>query len=203
MRLILVRHGETRWNHENRVVGHTQIGLNINGRQQAARLTGALKDERVSAIYSSTLRRARETAAAIARGHGMGVVTDDALKEVDAGELEGLTFEEVMERYDDFLQEWMKDNPSLRMPGGESMIELQQRAWPAVERIVGEHPDGVVILVSHSLAILSIISGALGMRPSNFRRLRMSLASISVLNFGERGASLVLFNDTCHLESGD
>jgi len=203
MRLILVRHGETRWNHENRVVGHTQIGLNINGRQQAARLTGALKDERVSAIYSSTLRRARETAAAIARGHGLGVVTDDALKEVDAGELEGLTFEEVMKRYDDFLQEWMKDNPSLRMPGGESMIELQQRAWPAVERIVGEHPDGVVILVSHSLAILSIISGALGMRPSNFRRLRMSLASISVLNFGERGASLVLFNDTCHLESGD
>jgi len=136
MRLILVRHGETRWNRENRVVGHTEIALNNNGRKQVARLTRALKDEKVSAIYSSPLRRARETAAAIARGHGLEVVTDDALKEVDAGELEGLTFEEVMERYSDFLQEWMKDNPSLRMPGGESMTELQQRTWPAAERIV-------------------------------------------------------------------
>ena len=202
MRLILVRHGETRWNKENRVVGHTGIALNKNGRQQAARLTHALKDKRVSAIYSSPLRRARQTAGAIARAQGLDVVTDDALKEVDAGELEGLTLEEVMERYGDFLQEWVKDNPSLRMPGGESMIELQQRTWPAVEGIVGEHPDGVVILVSHSLAILSIISRALGMKPSNFRRLRLSLASISELNFGERGASLVRFNDTCHLENG-
>ncbi|TEU02634.1 MAG: histidine phosphatase family protein [Dehalococcoidia bacterium] len=202
MRLILVRHGETRWNQENRVVGHTGIALNKNGRKQVARLALALKYEKVSAIYSSPLRRARETAAAIARGHRLEVVTDDALKEVDAGELEGLTFEEVMERYGDFLQEWMKDNPSLRMPGGESMTELQERTWPAAERIVREHPDGVIILVSHSLAILSIISRALGMRLSNFRRLRLSVASISILDFGERGVSLVLFNDTCHLESG-
>ncbi len=202
MRLILVRHGETRWNRENRVLGQTEIALNKTGRKQAARLARALKDENVSAIYSSPLRRARETADEIARGHGLEVVTDDALKEVDAGELDGLTYEEITERYGDFLEEWMKDNPSLRMPGGESMTELQERTWPVVERIVREHPEGVVILVGHSLATLSIISRVLGMSLSNFRRLRLSVGSISILNFGERGTSLVLFNDTCHLEGG-
>lgn len=201
MKLILVRHGETRWNHENRILGHTGIALNKTGREQAARLAVALKDEKVSAIYSSPLRRARQTAEEIARHHGLEVVTDEALKEIDAGELDGLTFEELTERYGDFFKEWMLDDPSLRMPGGESKTELQQRTWPAVERIVREHPDGVVILVSHSLAIVSIISRALGMSLSNFRRLRLSVGSISILNFGERSASLVLFNDTCHLEN--
>jgi len=199
MRLILVRHGETRWNQENRVLGHTEIELNEKGRKQAERLALALKDETLAAIYSSPLRRARETAEEIARFHGLEVVTDDGLKEVDAGELDGLTFQEMMERYGDFLKEWVKDEPSLRMPGGESIAELQQRTWPAVERMVRDHPDGIVILVSHAFAILSIICKAIGLSLSHFRRLRLSTASISILNFGGRGTSLVLFNDTCHL----
>lgn len=195
-----MRHGETRWNQENRVLGHTEIELNKKGREQAERLALALKDEKVAAIYSSPLRRARETAEEIARFHQVKVVTDDDLKELDAGELNGLTFQETMERYGEFLKEWIKDIPSLSMPGGESMAELQERTWPAVERIVRDHPDGVVILVSHSFAIVSIISRALGMSLSNFGRLRLSVASISILNFGAQGISLVLFNDTCHLK---
>lgn len=202
MKLILVRHGETRWNRENRVVGHTGIALDSNGRRQVELLARKLENVGVSAIYSSPLKRARQTAAAIARIHRLRVRDDDAFKEMDAGELEGLTFSEVMESYGDFFEDWMKGNPSLRMPGGESMIELQQRTWPAVERIVEENTDRVVILVSHSLAILSIIVGALGMDPTNFRRLRLGIASISILNFGDHSASLVLFNDTCHLERG-
>lgn len=196
-----MRHGETRWNQENRVLGHTEIELNEKGRKQAERLALRLKDETVAAIYSSPLRRARETAEEIARFHGLEVVTEDGLKEVDAGELDGLTFKEMMERYGDFLKEWLKDDPSLKMPGGESIAELQQRTWPAVGRMVRDHPDGVVILVSHAFAILSIICKAIGLSLSHFRRLRLSTASISILNFGERGTSLALFNDTCHLFS--
>ena len=202
MKLILVRHGETRWNRENRVVGHTGIALDSNGRRQVELLARKLENDSVSAIYSSPLRRARETAAAIARIHRLRVIKDDAFKEMDAGELEGLTFGEVMERYGDLFKDWMRGDSSLRMPGGESMTELQQRTWPAVERIVGENTDRVVILVSHSLAISSIIASALGMAPYNFRRLRLGVASISILNFGDHGASLALFNDTCHLERG-
>jgi len=92
MKLILVRHGETRWNRENRVVGHTGIALDSNGRRQVELLARKLENDSVSAIYSSPLIRARETAAAIARIHRLRVIKDDALKEIDAGELEGLTF---------------------------------------------------------------------------------------------------------------
>jgi probable phosphoglycerate mutase len=176
------------------------MALNSNGRKQVGLLAQALKDKEVSCIYSSPLKRARETADTIASAHGLNVVTVDALKEVDAGELEGLTFNEVVERYGVFFQEWIKDTPSLKIPGGESITDLRERTWPAVQRIVSEHPGEAVIAVSHNLAILSIISRALGMNISDFRRLRLSVASISVLDFGEHFASLALFNDTCHLE---
>ncbi len=203
MRLILVRHGETLWNRENRILGHTEIELTEKGRRQAERLALAIKDKRATAIYTSPLRRARETTDEIARFHRLEVIPDDALKELDAGELDGLTFDEVMKRYGDFLKQWLEDIPSLRMPGGESLAELNERAWSAVERIVNHHPDGEVILVSHSFVLMSIISRALGMSLSNSRRLRLTVASISILDFGQRGISLLQFNDTCHLQGID
>ncbi|MFQ5925510.1 MAG: histidine phosphatase family protein [Dehalococcoidia bacterium] len=201
MRLILVRHGETQWNRESRVLGHTEIELNEEGRKQAESVALALKEEKVAAIRSSPLRRAQETAEAIARFHQVGVEADDAFKEMDAGELDGLTYEEMRERYGDFLREWIGDASALRMPGGESLAEVQQRAWQGVEGIIDRHSEGVVIVVSHNFAILCIICRALGLDLSQFRRLRLNVASISTLNFGGRGIQLELFNDTCHLEA--
>ena len=202
MRLILVRHGETMWNRENRILGHTDVDLNEKGRKQAERLGVALKDEEVTAIYSSSLRRARETANEIVRYHNLEVIADDAFMELDAGDLDGLTFEEVMKRYGEFLKEWANDASSLKVPGGESIAEVQRRAWSAVNKLVDIHADETVIVVSHSLAIQSMINKALEMNLSNLRRLRLDLASISILNFGKNGISLLLYNDTCHLENG-
>ncbi len=202
MKLILVRHGETMWNRENRILGHTDIELNEKGQKQAKRLGVALKDEEVSAIYSSSLRRARETANEIARLHDLEVIADDAFMELDAGELDGLTFEEVMKRYGKFLEEWANDASSLKVPGGESIAEVQRRAWSAVEKLANIHASETVFVVSHSLTIQSIINKALEMDLSNLRRLRLDLASISILNFGKSGITLLLYNDTCHLENG-
>lgn len=202
MRLILVRHGETQWNRENRVLGHTEIELNEEGRRQAERVALALREEEVAAIYCSPLKRARETAEAIARFHRVGLEVDGAFKEMDAGELDGLTYEEMRDRYGDFLREWIRDASALRMPGGESLAQVQHRAWQGVEGIIDRHPQGVVIVVSHNFAILCIICRALGLDLSQFRRLRLNVASISTLNFGGLGIHLELFNDTCHLEAG-
>lgn len=202
MRLILVRHGETMWNLENRILGHTDVDLTEKGRKQAERLGVALKDEEVTAIYSSSLRRARETANEIVRYHNLEVIADDAFMELDAGDLDGLTFEEVMKKYGEFLKEWANDASSLKVPGGESIAEVQRRAWSAVNKLVDIHADETVIVVSHSLAIQSMINKALEMNLSNLRRLRLDLASISILNFGKSGISLLLYNDTCHLENG-
>ena len=162
-----MRHGETMWNRENRILGHTDVDLTEKGRKQAERLGVALKDEEVTAIYSSSLRRARETANEIVRYHNLEVIADDAFMELDAGELDGLTFEEVMKRYGEFLKEWANDASSLKVPGGESIAEVQRRAWSAVNKLVDIHADETVIVVSHSLAIQSMINKALEMNLSN------------------------------------
>jgi len=199
MKLILVRHGETQWNKEKRIVGHTEIELNEVGRSQVMQLARVLSGETVSAIYSSPLRRARQTAEEIARVHHLDIRVKDALKEFDAGDMNGMTILEVSERYGDFFDRWMEGVPGLRMPGGESLSELKHRAWPAVEQIIKDHQDDdVIIIVSHTITILTIVNSALGMSLENFRRLRLEVGSISVLEFGKRGASLLRFNDTCH-----
>lgn len=202
VRLILVRHGVTQWNQENRALGRADIELNEEGRRQAQGLALALKGERVAAIYSSPLRRAVETAQAIVRFHQGEVKIDGAFIEMDAGELDGLTYEEMRDRYGGFLQEWIRDARSLAMPGGECLEDVQHRAWQGVERILKNHPEDAVVVVSHNFTILCIICKALGLDLSQFRRLRLGLASISILNFGERGTALMLFNDTCHLQAG-
>ena len=198
MRLILVRHGETEWNRQSRIIGHTEIALNETGRRQAVLLAQALRDEKVSAIYASPLQRTRETAAEISRVLGVKVEFDDALKEIAAGDIDGLTFEEVAELHGDFFKHWMRGDPALRLPGGESFTDLRDRTWPAVQRIVGAHCDGDVIIVSHTLAIMSIIASALDMKIADFRRIRLNVASISILEFKDGKSSLLLFNDTCH-----
>jgi broad specificity phosphatase PhoE len=198
MRLILVRHGETEWNRQSRIIGHTEIALNETGRKQAALLAQALRNEKVSAIYASPLRRTRETAAEISRVLGVEVEFSDAFKEIDAGDIDGLTFEEVAGRYGDFFSLWMRGDPSLRLPGGESFMDLRNRTWPALQRIVSEHNDGDVIVVSHTLAIMSMIASALGMDMADFRRIRLNVASISILEFKDQAVSMLMFNDTCH-----
>ena len=97
------------------------------------------------------------------------------------------------------MREWRNRRGSLCLPGGESLEELQKRAWGAVQHIVERHPDGIVVVVSHSFALFTIVAGALGIGCDNFGRIQLKEAAISILDFGERGVSLVLFNDTCHL----
>ena len=200
MRLILVRHGETKWNYEHRLVGHTEIGLNKTGRMQAAKLALALGGQEVSAIYSSPLRRARQTADAIAVKHDIDVTVEDALKEFDAGDMNGLTIDEVNRKYEDFFERWITGEPDLKMPGGESVAELKRRSWPVIERIVKDHSGETVIVVTHTITILTIINAALGMSLADFRRMRVKLGSISILEFGGDSVILSCFNDSCHWE---
>ena len=199
MRLILVRHGETVWNRDGMVQGQSDPELSDRGKEQAERLALALKDEKVEAIYTSPLRRALDTAEAIARYHSTIAQVEGDLIELDCGEMDGLTYPEMRERFGDFLKEWARDAAPLKLPGGECLQELQDRAWPVIERIRDSHNDAVAVVVSHNFAIASIICKAIGMRLSDFRRIRLGVASISIIDFTERGTVLTLLNDTCHL----
>ena len=209
MRLILVRHGETDWNKQRRVQGLTDLELNATGRKQAEALAEALKDENIDAIYASPLKRARDTANAIGRYHQVEVVTLDGLREMDAGEVDGLTYDEMRSRYGDFLEKWIQDCTAVRPPGGCTLHELQDQVWAAIQEIVererqrtadpGHEPNGVVVVVAHFFPILSILCRALGLDLSQCRRMKLDLASMCTLEFNPTRTVLVSMNDTCHL----
>jgi broad specificity phosphatase PhoE len=202
MRLILVRHGETSSNKARLALGRADIELNEHGRWQAQRLAASLKHEPIAAIYSSPLKRALATAEPIASSHGLEVQVDDGLIEMDIGEMEGLTFQQMRERHPQFLQAWLGDRAAHEaMPGGECLLDVQERAWQAIERIRERHEQRTVAAVTHNFVILTLICRVLGLELADFRRLRHSLAAKSVLEMGRDRAVVVGFNDTCHLEA--
>ena len=202
MRLILVRHGETDTNKARLALGRADVELNEHGRWQAQRLALSLKDEAIGAIYSSPLRRALATAEPIASSHGLEVQVDEGLIEMDIGEMEGLTFQQVGERYPHFLQAWLGGQAaSEAMPGGERLLDVQDRAWQAIERIRQRQEHETVAAVTHNFVILTLLCRVLGLELADFRRLRHSVAAKSVLEVGQDRIILVSFNDTCHLEA--
>ena len=203
MRLILARHGQTAANREQLGLGLQDVPLTEKGLHQAEALAEALAEAKIDAIYSSPLRRALDTARAIASRHGLDVVTDEGLTEMDVGELDGLTFEEMRSRYPDFLSRWLgAEAGTLRMPGGsESLQEVQDRAREAVSRIAEHHERGTVVAVTHNFTIHALLCDALNMSICDFRRLRHDLAAISTLDVRDGRTVVVGVNDTCHLET--
>ncbi len=200
MELILIRHGETMWNRERRTQGFSDIELTETGFAQARMLTEALASRKLQAIYSSPLIRAVKTAEAIAEPHGLTINELPGLMELNQGDVEGLTFQELRTNHRDLLDEWIKNPSHLKMPNGESMNDLQTRGWAAVEKIFHAYPEGAVAAVSHNLCITSILCRVLDLPLEGFRRMRQNNAAINIIEkTEERGIVLTLMNDTCHL----
>jgi len=202
MLLILVRHGETESNRERLALGREDVPLNERGRRQAAALTASLAGVPATAIYASPLRRAVETARPLAEALGLEVQVDDDLIEMAVGDLEGLSPRELSERYGDFLREWFSTQAgNLRMPGGESLQDVQDRAWAAIERLRERHPEETVVVVTHNFTIHAILCRALGLPLASFRCLRHDLAAKAVLELRDDRVIVISLNDTCHLEA--
>jgi broad specificity phosphatase PhoE len=204
MRLLLLRHGETESNAGRLALGQADVPLNERGVAQAAALAARLSGEspygRIEAVYASPLQRAQATAAPLARALGLAVETSPALIEMDIGELEGLAFPEVRERYPDFISAWLsEDLADAVMPGGESLAQVQARAWAEVESIRARHESDAVAVVSHNFVILTLLCRALELPLARFRSLRHDLAAVSCLELGPDRAALVAMNDGCHL----
>jgi len=161
----------------------------------------ALKGEKLEAIYSSHLKRALETAQAISAHHRLGVQPDPALAEIDMGFIDGLDLAQVKESQADFLERWRQEDYSVALPGGESVLQMQQRAWGAVQGIIRRHREGNVVIVSHAIALQTVITAILGAPLSSFTRFRLGVASITIFQIENERTSLVSLNETCHLNS--
>jgi broad specificity phosphatase PhoE len=207
LKLILVRHGETHWNRDGLVQGaDSDIELNDTGLEQARRLAAFFKDEPIAAVLASPLRRATATAEAIASQHELPVETDEGLKELKVGDLEGTSISNLPTTFSRFLLKWWQDGEAMRLPNGESLVELQQRVWNAIEGVLERHRtssdlnrDGTaVVVVSHYFVTLAIILKALDLPLEYFIKFRLDLGGVSILEFRDYGTRLLTFNDTSY-----
>lgn len=152
-RLYLVRHGQTDWNIEGRWQGHVDIPLNALGHQQAASVAKALAGEGLSAIYSSDLSRARQTAEALSAASGQSIRFDPRLREIHQGEWQGLKVSEIRERYGEAFDRRMDNPETFAPPGGETVAQVRDRLAAAVVDICRTHTDQRVAIVSHGFSV--------------------------------------------------
>jgi broad specificity phosphatase PhoE len=201
MELILVRHGETPLNRERKVQGITDIELNDTGMRQAHQLALSLRDHEIHQIYSSPLKRAYKTAEAINQFHDVPIHRRSGLMEMDQGDFEGLSFQELMACEKDFLRRWIADPAITKMPNGESFIEVQERAWNAIEDIIMKAENALV--VSHNFTIAAILCRIKCVDLSQFRNSCVETASKTIVQFTNGVGEIGLFNDRSHLDKYD
>ena len=200
MNLILVRHGETEANRRGLIQGVSAAPLNDLGLAQAEAAARAVASETPFALYASPLLRAAQTADAIARRAGVQAETEAGLIEMNVGEFEGLSGRELRERFPDVMRRWDENAFETTLPGGESLADVQERAWLTVQALAERHePDDTAVAATHNFTIQMIVCAALDMPPNGFRRLRIALGSITRLDADARGISLVSLNETLHL----
>lgn len=203
--LYLVRHGATVSNLadppvlQGRGVDH---GLCEIGRRQAQQTAALLAGIPFSAVYSSTMQRARETAETIAAQRGLDeVATSDRLVEVDVGRWEGMTWAEIMRRDPEGYRAFDDDPLQYGYPGGETILQVQARATAAITEMVRAHPGRSIVVVGHAVVNRMFLAGPLGLSPIKGRELSQDNCAVNVVRFRDGKARVVTLNSTFHLSS--
>lgn len=201
-RIILIRHGETEWNRLHRFQGRSDIPLNPKGNEQACALALALKNETITAIHSSPLVRAIETASHIGKFHPTTpLIKELGLIEMDLGDFEGMEAQQWALQHQDFRKTWEKNPAILSMPGGENLQEVQRRAVDTLSRISELYaPDCTLLICSHNFVIISLLCFAFQISLDQFRELRQDTAALNILYKDGTGFHVEKVNDRRHLQ---
>ncbi len=198
-RLLLVRHGQTVWNHDARYQGHTDIELSETGFNQAHLLAERLASEPVQAVYASDLKRAFETARILAIPHKLKVQAIPNLREINFGAWEGLTFEEIKTRFRELAAHWYTSPAKIQIPQGETFAQLKERAYNTILELVKKHEKETIIVVTHGGTIRTIICALLDIDLNHAFRIRQDNGALNIIEYYQDRGVLCLLNDTYHL----
>jgi broad specificity phosphatase PhoE len=198
MRLILVRHGETVCNLEDIWHGWDDCELTEKGRAQAAAVGRRLAHEAVAAIYSSDVRRALQTARAIAEAHGLEPILDPGLRERKAGEFEGVPVADVLNRYPTVWEDRAADYWGWSPPGGETFQQVLDRAMDAVERLRRRHGEETVVAVSHMGVVRALISRLAGIPLESTYDTPFPSTGVSIFTSQDGSFHPEILNDVSH-----
>jgi alpha-ribazole phosphatase/probable phosphoglycerate mutase len=182
-RLVLVRHAETEESARGRCYGRLDVGLSAEGRRSSEQLGTALTATPLAAVYSSPLSRSLDTATAIAAAQELEPVIEDRLREIDFGELEGLTYDEIREGRAELYRAWMERPTQVMFPGGEGFADLRERALFAIGAIRERHEGEAVAAVAHGGVVRVVLTEVLELPDRAIFRLRLDFGSITIVDW--------------------
>ena len=199
---MLVRHGVTEWNTKGRIQGQSDTNLAPDGVHQSRLLTAHFPFDVVDAIYSSDLHRAMTTAEIIASRFNLEVIPVKEFREINFGEWEGKTFEEVAKTDPVEFKKFFLQPDMLLIKGGETFAEVQNRAFTTLKRIVHDIGDKKqIVVVAHGAVIRTIIASILEMPLRKLWTLKQHNTSVNILRVDDGAYSLELLNSIHHLIS--
>jgi len=191
VRVYLMRHGEVANGAEKRYNGHIDVDITEKGVEQMHRLAGLLTGKPIAAVYSSDLIRAVKGAEIISKSLGLTYTSLKSLRERSVGAWEGLTAGEIKERYPEEYAAWRADLLNYRPPGGECLVDVQERILPAYRRLVAAHPDKEIAMLLHGGVNRIILADALGLPPLNLFRIDQSFGALNIIEHHEDGMAVV------------
>ena len=199
--ILLVRHGETAWNREEVFRGVHDVPLNENGRRQARLAAEALKSRRIQAAYTSPLSRATETAGIVLAPHGIEARVHKGLLDFDYGEWTGRKDADVAREWPAERAAWGARPHSVRAPGGDTLAEVFDRAFGAMEEIARNHAGEMVALFAHRVVNKLLILGALGLGLARFPFIIQGNCCVNEFERTEKGYVIRTINDVAHIRN--
>jgi broad specificity phosphatase PhoE len=182
--VFLIRHGVTDWHQERRVLGHRDVALNSEGLRQSQAVAEALKGVPIAEVISSPMLRAVQTAEVVAQQYSIEIARDPRLADFRVGKWEGMAYDDVLHSPE--YQRFVADPLSERIPGGEDLKQIRDRAIGAVEQALEDTPAGEsVAIITHAGIVRVVLAHYLGSNLANYHRLRVSPGSVSILSFAD------------------
>jgi 2,3-bisphosphoglycerate-dependent phosphoglycerate mutase len=199
-RLVILRHGQTAWNAEQRIQGQLDVPLNSLGEWQALRVAEGLAHEEFDALHSSDLLRTQQTVAPLALRCGLPVVLDTGLRERGFGSFEGQTYAEIEARWPEHVQRWRQRDVHYQPGGGEDLLSFNERCVSTVLKLAAAHVGQSIVIVTHGGVLDCIYRAAVGLALTAPRSWQIDNAVINRLLWTPQGLSLVGWNDSTHLD---
>lgn len=195
-----MRHGQTSWNLEKRTQGGKDSDLTTLGIQQAESLSKKLENIKLNSIYASPLKRAYTTAEIIAKNQNLSCILDDRLVEMNFGDWEGLTHEQIKKSYPEEFKIWRSEPHMATIPNGETISIVQERMVAFLNDIIIKSGDENILVVSHSATIKLLLLHILSMDLNHYYNLQQDNCAINLITFKPYGPVLVKYNDICHMD---
>ncbi len=204
LRFLVIRHGETISNAENRFSGHQDVGLTEKGVWQAEQLSHRLKEEQIDVAYSSDLKRAIHTAKIILQNHELALKTEPLFKELSFGDWEGLQYKELNFDKGEQLMEWW-NHPDLPLPGGESTFDLRERVINGLNQLIERHYEEeqkkTIAIICHGGVSRIIIGIALDIPIKKIWHIKQYSTALNVIRYYQKSGYFVeSINDVNHLK---